>query len=113
MSDVQTTEVISSLEFDSYSGNKWKVEVRETIHDTTIVLVEEEEEHVLMIFTRDMWGTWISMNVPGSPTVAQEDETRSFMAALIDSLRIVRSRTELGTLQPTEIHTEIQDNYVI
>lgn len=67
-----------------------------------IIKVNTDQKSVLKIFAhRDMWGTWITFQIGESEiTIAQEDETKSFMTGLIDALQKLKGITDIGTQAP-------------
>lgn len=65
---------------------------------TQIVLRAGGQEHVLVEGQHDQWGVWITI---GDQCVAQEDETSSFVDALIKCLHAFRHNTEADTTDAT------------
>lgn len=66
-------------------------EVQEQVDDdcnTRVVLSYNGNTHVVMESLRDQWGTY---HIIGGITIASEDETRSFIDALIQCLTHLRS----------------------
>ncbi|AMV20439.1 hypothetical protein [Planctomyces sp. SH-PL14] len=63
---------------------------------------EPPELHVQCV--RDQWGTWIAFQ--GSGGVAQEDETVSFIDALIAGLTELKKATDFGTKAPERREVE-------
>lgn len=113
-----TYKVEFSAEFDNfgYPPKVGKIEIRidsERGSMQSLVIVLDDEEIILMTVSGDQWGVWYSlMNATKdkdgklshylqSTTIAQEDETRSFMDALIKSLTILKDRNEVMTEEAT------------
>lgn len=99
---VAAYEVIAAYEFDQFSGNTQKIEVREEADGYIKVVLCGNEETQLFGATLDQWGTWYDAH--NHAIIAQEWGTRSFLGALIAALEKFKSRAEIETLPPTELN---------
>ncbi len=108
-------------EFDSFSSLHWQEKKEGKIDKTKswIELFETEEGQKLTVFVdqeeilsinadRDQWGTWITFGMnKENATVAQEDQTKSFVDALIAALTRFKQITDYQTEPPVLSETKI------
>lgn len=101
----ETTDVDASAsadcyaaQFDDFSSGCGRVVIREQVRETLVVIESGGEETVLLRADRDQWGVWLEC---AGVSVAQEDQTRSFLDAVIKVLTEVRRRNEYGTTDAT------------
>jgi len=108
---------IHTWEFDNYSSEHWE-EIKAGLVDKTKSYVQlsdvdknfglgcqrlevflNKEVKLAIEADRDQWGTWITFNVGDqSFTVAQEDQTMSFVDSLIEALTEFKKFTDFETL---------------
>lgn len=101
-------------EFDSFSTCHWEEQKQGNVDKTKswIEIFETDGGQKLTIFVnrepilsidaeRDMWGTWITFLMGDvGKTVAQEDQTMSFVDALIAALTRFKEITDIETEAP-------------
>ena len=87
-----------AAQFDSFGSGFGRVVIREQARETLVVIEGVGEEIVLLQADRDQWGVWLEF---AGVSVAQEDQTRSFLDAVIKALTEVRRRNEYGTTDAT------------
>lgn len=87
-----------SAQFDDFSNVCGNVVIRDQGRETLVVIKTGSTETVLLKADRDQWGVWLEF---AGVSVAQEDQTRSFLDAVIKVLTEVRRRTEYGTTDAT------------
>lgn len=96
------------LEFDSHGSNdrdyiQYITDYKNN-HDDLIKIVVDGREELNISTWRDMWGTYITFSIGKEQfTVAQEDETRSFIDSLLFCLNKLRKITDFKTVSPTII----------
>ena len=122
---------VVQFEFDSYSTQHWKeiaagkvdetrswVQVEDTGFGMKLTLFVDKAQVMEIDCHRDMWGTWIGFNVPNIGaippdfagfTVAQEDETVSFLGAMIAGLTELKRICDFKTTAPERREIEVPD----
>lgn len=95
---------ICKWEFDSYNGSdktKSWIELFETELGEKLVIFVNEKKILAIDADRDQWGTYISFLMEEKGVcVAQEDQTISFIDALIAALTRFKQITDFETLPP-------------
>ncbi len=114
-------------EYDNFSSEHWK-EIEAGKIDKTLSLVKvttdpenwqkvltviaNQKPQLKIIADRDQWGTWITFSIGESHfTIAQEDQTKSFLSALISGLTKLKEITDFETTEPVAVSRET--NYLI
>jgi hypothetical protein len=87
-----------AAQFDDFESGYGRVVIRDRGCETVVVIEAGGTEHVLLRADRDQWGVWLEF---AGVSVAQEDQTRSFIDAVIKVLTEVRRRNEYGTTDAT------------
>lgn len=87
-----------AAQFDDFSSGCGRVVIREQARETLVVIEAGGAETVLLRADRDQWGVWLEF---AGVSVAQEDQARSFLDAVIKALAEVRRRNEYGTTDAT------------
>jgi len=106
------TETIKARwEFDSYRAKESSVELVDCDgnpnYDQKVRVMVDGKEVFAFEAYRDQWGTYIGLAIGDkNSTIAQEDGTRSFMAALMTALEKFLAITDHETKPPTEIELE-------
>lgn len=119
-----------ALEFDNFSISHWKEKDEGKIDKTLSFITYEEDNGDLedgkysnfheriVVYTdkepglhiecyRDMWGTYITFRIGDKEqTIAQEDETMSFIDAFVTTLNKMKNITDVQTKTPKDITEE-------
>ena len=109
--DTEKYDIIYAAEFDGHSEGKRVVRLIQEADNGDIMLLsgagESTEDHQTIVAAayRDQWGTFTSV---GNTSVAQEDDTRSMLDAIINGLELMRRLTEI-TDDATVILDETQE----
>ncbi len=109
---------IATWEFDNFSHEHWAeqkagvvdatksyIEVSDVdnggLWDQQLSVVVNRQEQLVIEASRDQWGTWITLRIGETAfTVAQEDQTMSFVDALIAGLTKLKEITDFETTPP-------------
>lgn len=108
---------ICAWEFDNYSSKHWEEQkagvidatksyvqlsdVDEGFGNQRLEIVLDKETKMVIDADRDQWGTWITFRIGDKAfTVAQEDETMSFVDAMIAALTKFKDITDIATTPP-------------
>jgi hypothetical protein len=109
----QEREVVFSAEFDDFNcGPMRKPVVIDVLMEAgvgmSVGLTDDDGvRHELFNTWRDQWGVYVSAHgstgsIPTTPQIAQEDQTRSFLDAMIRALKVLRYYNEFGT-KPADV----------
>lgn len=94
-----------AVEFDDYSMAKpGRVEVRQETFGLSLQVQTENGKFVLLDISRDQFGVFLMWG--NRITVAQEDDTRSCMDAVILALQFVQRQCESTTPPTVVVDTE-------
>ena len=95
-------KIIYSAEFDMSIGATGKVLLKEVNSDIHLFVSggNNNAEYSVIQTDRDQWGVWITF---ASINIAQEDQTRSFIDAMIKCLTEMRRLTEVETKDATVV----------
>jgi hypothetical protein len=98
------TNPIYTVEFDNYAIPR-KVGSLQIIEDedepnSKLVVNTGDKAVVVLDAYRDQWGVYLTI---GGITIAQEDNTRSFLDGLIKCLQKIKDRNEFETKSATII----------
>ena len=112
----QSEKPLMQWEFDNYSSEHWQeikagnvdktkswVELSELDNgnELALSLFLNREKNFQILTYRDQWGTYISLVLNGKGvTIAQEDETMSFVDSLIAGLNELKAITDYKTKPP-------------
>lgn len=88
----KTPTVLFKALAESHPDDKVSVSIISHEYVDSLVLNIGGEEHTILESVRDQWGTWYYGN---GYTIAQEDDTKSVVDALIEGLLFMRNRTEM------------------
>lgn len=107
-------EVVFSAEFDDFNDEPnhkpGVVDVSiEPCRSMSVGLSDHDGmRHQLVSVFRDQWGAWVTIfgvnseEKPAFSVTAQEDQTRSFLDAMIRALKVLRYYNEFGT-KPADV----------
>jgi hypothetical protein len=98
---------VLSFEYDQYSRPRKVHHVKVLEHEedpiAKLVIDTGETEIEILNIDRDQWGVWLGCN---GHTIAQEDDTRSFLDALIKGLQYVKDNYEWKCSEATKVKIE-------
>lgn len=109
----QEREIVFSAEFDDFGSCDKRIKTRvevvlDACRNVSVEIVDASGiRHELMHAFRDQWGVYLTSHGavesgPTAPQVAQEDQTRSFLDAMIRALKVLRYYNEFGT-KPADV----------
>lgn len=98
--DTAAYETWYAAEYDDFENGSPRIEVRFVESWLQLVQVSKAGTKVLGYGLRDQWGVWWS-ELLGGLNIAQEDKTRSGLAALIGALVVLREYAESETRDAT------------